>query len=75
MMCFSDEELRTLNNMWDTAKVGGASLGTLLLVIGIVLALIAVAIVITVLYRKDVIKRVSLNKNLKLISSEEIKRF
>lgn len=75
MKCFSDEELRTLNNMWDTAKVGGASLGTLLLVIGIVLALIAVAIVITVLYRKDVIKRVSLNKNLKLISSEEIKRF
>lgn len=75
MKCFSDDELRSLNNMWETAKVGGASLGTLLIVIGIVLLIVAAIVVISVLYRKDVIKRVNVNKNLKLVSTEEIKLF
>lgn len=75
MKCFSDDELRSLNNMWETAKVGGASLGTLLIVIGIVLLLVIAIVVISILYRKDVIKRVNLNKNLKLISTEEITRY
>ncbi len=74
MKCFSDDELRTLNNMWDTAKVGNASLGKLLLVIGIVIVLIAVAIVIRVLYKKDVIKRVKSHKGLKLVSSTVIEK-
>lgn len=72
MKCFSDDELRTLNNMWETAKVGDASLGTLLLVICIIAAVIAISVVIIVLYRKDVIKRVTPHKDLKLISTEEI---
>lgn len=75
MKCFSDDELRSLNNMWDTAKVGDASLGTLLLVIGIVLGVIAIAVVIVTLYRKDVIKRTVNHKNLKLIKTEEIKKY
>lgn len=75
MKCFSDDELRSLNNMWETAKVGGASLETLLIVIGVVLLVVAAIILVSILYRKDVIKRVNVNKNLKLISSEEIKRF
>ncbi len=74
MKCFSDDEIRSLNNMWETSKVGDASLGTLLLVIGIVLLCAVLVAVIVVLYRKDVIKRVRIHKNLKLISSEQIVR-
>ena len=72
MKCFSDDEIRSLNNMWETSKVGDASLGNLLIVIGVVLSVIIVAVIITVLYRKDVIKRVKIHKNLKLISSEPL---
>ncbi len=72
MKCFSDDEIRSLNNMWETAKVGDASLGRLLLIIGVVILLTVAAAVIVVLYRKDVIKRVNPHKNLKLISTEEI---
>lgn len=72
MKCFSDDEIRSLNNMWETAKVGDASLGRLLLIIGIVILLTVAAAVIVILYRKDVIKRVNTHKNLKLISTEEV---
>lgn len=74
MKCFSDDELRTLNNMWDTAKVGNASLGKLLLIIATVIGVIAAIIVVNALYKKDVIKRVKSHKGLKLISSENIKK-
>lgn len=73
MKCFSDDEIRSLNNMWDTSKVGDASLGKLLIVIGVVLLVILALAVIIILYRKDVIKRVKIHKNLKLVSTEEIK--
>lgn len=72
MKCFSDDEIRSLNNMWETSKVGDASLGKLLLAIGIVILIIVAFAVIIVLYRKDVIKHVNTHKNLKLISTEEI---
>lgn len=74
MKCFTDDEIRSLNNMWETAKVGDASLGRLLLIIGIVILLTVAAAVIVVLYRKDVIKRVNPHKNLKLISTEEVNK-
>ena len=74
MKCFSDDEIRSLNNMWDTSKVGDASLGKLLIVIGVVLLVILALAVIIILYRKDVIKRVKIHKNLKLVSTEEIER-
>ena len=74
MKCFSDDEIRELNDMWETAKVGNVSLVTILIVLGIIIVLIVVAIVLIKLYQKDLIKFSFGHKNLKFISSSEDKK-
>ena len=71
MKCFSDDEIRELNNMWETAKVGDVSLVKILIALGIIIVLIVVAIVLIKLYQKDLIKLSFGYKNLKFISSRE----
>lgn len=69
MKCFTDDEIRLLNNMWETSKVGDVSLTAILIVTGIIILLAVVIAVLLQLYRKDIIKRTPKHKNLKLISS------
>ena len=74
MKCFSDDEIRELNDMWETAKVGNVSLVTILIVLGIIIVSVVVAIVLIKLYQKDLIKFSFGRKNLKFISSSEDKK-
>ena len=74
MKCFSDDEIRELNDMWETAKVGNVSLVTILIVLGIIIVSVVVAIVLIKLYQKDLIKFSFGHKNLKFISSSEDKK-
>ena len=67
MKCFTDEEIRVLNDMWETAKIGNVNFKSLIITIAVILAVILVAVVIVILYKKDVIKRVSTHKNWKLV--------
>ena len=71
MKCFTDDEIRSLNNMWDSAKVGDASLTNLLIVIGVVILVIVIFAVLSILYRKDIIKRTKTHKNLTLVSTQK----
>lgn len=67
MKCFTDEEIRVLNDMWETAKIGNVNFKSLIITIAVILAAILVAVAIVILYKKDVIKRVSTHKNWKLV--------
>ena len=53
--------------MWETAKIGNVNFKSLIITIAVILAVILVAVAIVILYKKDVIKRVSNHKNWKLI--------
>ena len=55
MKCFTDDETRTLNNMWETAKVGNTSDFTLIVTLIIIALLIAVIIIVYQLYKKGMI--------------------
>ena len=57
MKCFTDDETRTLNNMWETAKVGNTNDVLLIVIIVIIIVLIAAAIVFYNLYKKGIIFR------------------
>lgn len=55
MKCFTDDETRTLNNMWETAKVGNTSDLALIITLVIIALLIAAIVVVYQLYKKGVI--------------------
>ena len=55
MKCFTDDETKNLNDMWETAKIGKTNDLTLLLVVLIAALVIAAAIVLINLYKKGVI--------------------
>lgn len=55
MKCFTDDETRTLNNMWETAKVGNTSDLALIITLVIIALLVAAMVVVYQLYKKGVI--------------------
>ena len=55
MKCFTDDETRTLNNMWETAKVGNTSDLALIITLVIIALLVAAVVVVYQLYKKGVI--------------------
>ena len=55
MKCFTDDETRTLNNMWETAKVGNTSDLALIITLVIIALLVAAIVVVYQLYKKGVI--------------------
>lgn len=55
MKCFTDDETRTLNNMWETAKVGNTSDFALIITLVIIALLVAAMVVVYQLYKKGVI--------------------
>lgn len=55
MKCFTDDETRTLNNMWETAKVGNTSDLALVITLVIIALLVAAMVVVYQLYKKGVI--------------------
>ncbi len=55
MKCFTDDETRTLNNMWETAKVGNTSDLMLIITLVIIALLVAAIVVVYQLYKKGVI--------------------
>lgn len=55
MKCFTDNETRTLNNMWETAKVGNTSDLALIITLVIIALLVAAIVVVYQLYKKGVI--------------------
>lgn len=55
MKCFTDDETRTLNNMWETAKVGNTSDLALIITLVIIALLVATIVVVYQLYKKGVI--------------------
>lgn len=57
MKCFTDDETRTLNNMWETAKVGNTNDAVLIVTIIIIVLLVTAAIVFYNLYKKGIIFR------------------
>ena len=52
MKCFTDEETKQLNNMWETAKVGKTNDVAMLIVVLIIILAIVLAVVFYNLYRK-----------------------
>lgn len=55
MKCFTDDETRTLNNMWETAKVGNTSDLALIITLVIIALLVTAMVVVYQLYKKGVI--------------------
>lgn len=55
MKCFTDDETRTLNNMWETAKVGNTSDLALIITLVIIALLVVAMVVVYQLYKKGVI--------------------
>ncbi len=70
MKSFSDDEIRALNNMWETAKVGEVNLGLIFIVLGIIAVLIIASIVLLKLYKDGKIFQPKTPKGWKLISEE-----
>lgn len=52
MKCFTDDETRSLNNMWETAKVGKTNDVALLIIVLAIILVVAGGVVLFNLYRK-----------------------
>ncbi len=74
MKCFTDDETRSLNNMWETAKVGKTNDLSLLITVVLIILLVVAAVVITRLYAKGKLFQPKVPKGYTITKIENIKQ-
>ena len=71
----SSDKLKKLNNMWESVKVGYMSPSLMISIVVLVVLLVVLTATLIILKKKGIYFHKKQNPNLKLVKSEEIKRY